>query len=345
MDPKDIERLQQRVADLRKKMERVGLEKKEETVEQEDKGVAEVAASAGPLGSAQLHGTGTEWSHIPLRGLRSFRFEKPDTLTGIAYRLPWEPGENVAVCGHSEDAQSYIRSGNPFVALQRPMRRWTGMGYDAEHSLMDCTHGFYSLLAPGHHVSSPGYVDGMVEGWGQVVAGPDGFRCQKAKIVALVLPNADGALGTKEEEVQKAKAEKKKKKKKRDKDEPNWLIRWMSRHDGVNGVAFAVGVLALLWMGFGVHELWPWGVLLIPAMSLPAFLAYCAWAADFSLQWGIGSEYWRQNTFPPELLRYLDNRQSLDTKWANAVITKYGVPAYKSVEAMLERHPIERGEA
>lgn len=34
-------------------------------------------------------------------------------------------------------------------------------------------------------------VVGIIEGWGKTLIGDEGFRCQKAKIVALVLPDAD----------------------------------------------------------------------------------------------------------------------------------------------------------
>lgn len=347
MDKDDIERLRQRVADLQKKMERVGLQKKEETVD-EDEGVAAVTQIGSHLGSQPYQTEKPEWSHIPLVGLRSFRFAQPDRMTGLAYQWPWEPGENVALCGHSDEVQEVLRNANPMQAMMMAGRRLTGhVGYNVKHRLADCSHGFYSLLDVDHFNSNgPGYIDGMIEGYGEVIAGPDGFRCEKAKIVALVLPNADGALGTIEEEKQNAeKAAKPKRKWRRDSDVPPRLVAFLSRHDELNGLLAAVCVMVLLGLVMATAVAPPLTLLLLAATPLPGYLLWAAWAADFSPKWGIGSDYWRSNTYPPELLQYLGRHSMLEPKWANKIIERYGVPAYKTVEAMLERHPIERGEA
>lgn len=118
-----------------------------------------------------------DWSTVPVRGFRRWRFESDGTLVGIAYALPWTPGVNEAICPL---VTSYLdpQTGN---VVEKP--------YKSEpHPLKGCSHGFYARYTTMDN-NSYYPVTGMIEAWGEVIAGPDGFRAEKAKIVALMLPD------------------------------------------------------------------------------------------------------------------------------------------------------------
>jgi hypothetical protein len=57
------------------------------------------------------------------------------------------------------------------------------------HSLDGCTCGFYAFFnTTSNEYFSEDVVTGIIEGYGEVVIGPRGFRAKKAKIVALYIP-------------------------------------------------------------------------------------------------------------------------------------------------------------
>lgn len=55
-------------------------------------------------------------------------------------------------------------------------------------SLADCTHGFYGYYDGSNDYYKAGYVMGVVEGYGETVIGTRGFRCMKARILAIRIP-------------------------------------------------------------------------------------------------------------------------------------------------------------
>lgn len=55
-------------------------------------------------------------------------------------------------------------------------------------TLANCPHGFYGYYDGSNDYYRHGYVMGVVEGYGETVIGTRGFRCMKARIVALRLP-------------------------------------------------------------------------------------------------------------------------------------------------------------
>jgi hypothetical protein len=62
---------------------------------------------------------------------------------------------------------------------------------DAEkppHGIDECHHGFYGYYEGSNDYYRPGRVSGVIEGFGQAVVGTRGFRCMKARIVALHIP-------------------------------------------------------------------------------------------------------------------------------------------------------------
>lgn len=54
-----------------------------------------------------------------------------------------------------------------------------------EHGIAKCGHGFYGYYDGSNDYYTEGYVSGVVEGYGEVIIGTRGFRCMKARIVAL----------------------------------------------------------------------------------------------------------------------------------------------------------------
>jgi hypothetical protein len=79
----------------------------------------------------------------------------------------WEPGENVAKCSgamnHSAPGES-------------------------------CTCGFYASYTMGGLISGPGYVVGVVEGYGRVFLHETGFRAEKMAIKAVWMPQPTWTL-------------------------------------------------------------------------------------------------------------------------------------------------------
>jgi len=113
------------------------------------------------------------------------------------YGHHWEPGENVAVCD--------LGPIDMYVSSMRQILR--GAGYTivgADPSTCDgvepsCKCGFYaywdmdghsnvySILRYGWHLA------GVIEGYGRTTIGEYGFRCEKARIVALSLVSGGGS--------------------------------------------------------------------------------------------------------------------------------------------------------
>lgn len=132
-----------------------------------------------------------------LRGQRVFTVDKAGRLYGCTYQVPWEPGENVKAC-YSWDPVG----GTPYAygcpcplcSASRgteKIERWK----DRDHGVtVDCACGFYAITDHHNEYMKSFYgvtvprIEGIVEGYGTVVVGSKGFRAEKAKIVALVIP-------------------------------------------------------------------------------------------------------------------------------------------------------------
>jgi hypothetical protein len=55
-------------------------------------------------------------------------------------------------------------------------------------TLADCSHGFYGYYDGSNDYYKAGMVMGVIEGYGETVIGTRGFRCMKARIVAIRIP-------------------------------------------------------------------------------------------------------------------------------------------------------------
>lgn len=131
-----------------------------------------------------------------VRGARSFDVDVLGRLTGIHYKQVWRPGENTAECRKRESDTwggtflnsltiSYVeeaiygrkRKPVPKVEPEKPK----------PHSMETCACGFYGYYDNSNDYYAKGRVSGIVEGYGETLIGTRGFRCGKARIVALCI--------------------------------------------------------------------------------------------------------------------------------------------------------------
>lgn len=118
-----------------------------------------------------------------VRGVRSFKVDRLGRLTGVSYPQVWRPGENLATCRRNEQfmltfAQFALFDGG-LVKSPEP----------EPHALDGCGHGFYAYYDGSDDFHKEGMVSAVVEGYGEAVIGTRGFRCMKARIVALHIPD------------------------------------------------------------------------------------------------------------------------------------------------------------
>ena len=127
-----------------------------------------------------------------VRGARSWVVrigEQPEKglLSGLYYPQTWYPGENLAMCRKQPPSQGMHPNAVPQRA-KGPQEITTG-------HLGECLCGFYAFYdgsndfydAESTHWTSDIIVAGMVEGYGETLIGTRGFRCTKARIVALMI--------------------------------------------------------------------------------------------------------------------------------------------------------------
>lgn len=116
-----------------------------------------------------------------VRGRRSFGVAADGRLTGLYYAQVWHPGENRASCHHDDSV--VVRRPDGQISVSWTTTRDIGPG----HGLQGCTCGFYAYYHQDPYARA-GRVSGVVEGYGRVVLGTAGFRCEKARILGLLVP-------------------------------------------------------------------------------------------------------------------------------------------------------------
>lgn len=134
-----------------------------------------------------------------VRGVRAFDVDKFGRLLGVTFRQVWTPGENRAECKRRYDgdiAQAMHAMTRAFFAS--PVAYYSVPAVpapsskpamaDEPHAMRDCKHGFYAYYDGSNDYKSPGRINAVVEGYGETVIGTRGFRCMKARIVALHFP-------------------------------------------------------------------------------------------------------------------------------------------------------------
>lgn len=128
-----------------------------------------------------------------VRGARTWRVwpngaEHEHELSGMFFKHTWMPGENLALCYH-RPAKSYGRY--PIAQVLEEPEPFVPKPIELGH-LATCLCGFYAF----YNGSNDYYVEedrdktlvtGMIEGYGETLIGSHGFRCTKARIVALTI--------------------------------------------------------------------------------------------------------------------------------------------------------------
>ncbi|WP_341359966.1 hypothetical protein V5H98_01500 [Georgenia sp. M64] len=116
-----------------------------------------------------------------VRGRRSFGVRADGHLTGVFHTQVWHPGENLARC--RRDGGVVERRPDGRIVVRTSSSREIGTG----HGLGGCTCGFYAYYQQDPYTAHR-RLSGVVEGYGRVVLGTAGFRAEKARILALLLP-------------------------------------------------------------------------------------------------------------------------------------------------------------
>ncbi|GAA4286549.1 hypothetical protein [Georgenia daeguensis] len=123
-----------------------------------------------------------------VRGRRSFGVTADGRLTGLYYSQVWHPGENRASCLH--DGGVVVRLPDGRITVRAASEREIGAG----HGLQGCTCGFYAYYREDPYSTSR-RISGVVEGYGRVVLGTAGFRAERARILALLVPGTASGPG------------------------------------------------------------------------------------------------------------------------------------------------------
>lgn len=114
-------------------------------------------------------------------------------LTGHYYRQVFDPVEvNTAQCRKDGGYKAFpSKVDSPLRAPMMP--DWGVYPEFTKEHMLDCSCGFYAFYNQSNDYnpfSKPnlGLVSGVIEGFGQVLVGPRGFRCQRCQLVALHIP-------------------------------------------------------------------------------------------------------------------------------------------------------------
>jgi len=137
-----------------------------------------------------------------LIGIRSFKADALGRLTGVSVPQIWLPGENVAVCrkDHGNPVTAMLQSFSFTIAysctcslcapvkpaLETAQRKTRETAHDV--GSLSCGCGFYAYFDHGANpYHATGQLHGLIEGYGVVTVGTRGFRCEKAKLLALII--------------------------------------------------------------------------------------------------------------------------------------------------------------
>lgn len=119
----------------------------------------------------------------PLVGFRRFLILGLGTpslrLESVFIHYEWSPGENVARC-EIEMAKKIWRDTSPYTAMP-----WDVLPDRHEAPHPSCGCGLYALHRPPSRSSHERYVEGAIIGYGRMEVHRDGWRAEKAKIIAL----------------------------------------------------------------------------------------------------------------------------------------------------------------
>lgn len=129
-----------------------------------------------------------------VRGYRAWRVRANGMLTPLVYATAeWDRGaeEHLAAChGSPSVGQVEERPGEDSHLRQGRIALWRN-----SHTMESCRHGFYAYYDPKQAAASaPGHpvVTGVIQGYGETLIGTKGFRCGKARILAINVAPSSG---------------------------------------------------------------------------------------------------------------------------------------------------------
>lgn len=125
--------------------------------------------------------TGYEFAAGSIKGLRGFAVDSLGRLSGVHHSMIWKPGENVAHCASATEPDP-DHPAEPGTAEADVWKRHRPGRCD------DDAHGCGLWAYHDGTAYEAGDVHGVIEGYGRTTVGTKGFRCEKARIVALCLP-------------------------------------------------------------------------------------------------------------------------------------------------------------
>jgi hypothetical protein len=108
-------------------------------------------------------------------GVRTWNVDRLGRLVG-KHQYIWRPGENVAVC--NPDEVEYFLTRYNLVALPFACK-------GAEPNCVCGFYAYYDLPNPIQVGEGSHPVRGVIQGYGRTTIGREGFRCMKAKILAV----------------------------------------------------------------------------------------------------------------------------------------------------------------
>jgi len=135
---------------------------------------------------------GVDFAIGSIMGVRTFGIHKEGLLRGMVFKQIWRPGENQAVC---------MKKGTLNVGPDTPesivrLRKLLGSaGPHVGGHMMNCDCGYYAFYSDvdnyyyQHIQDKSDRFAGIIEGYGITVQGPKGFKSEKGRIVALLLPD------------------------------------------------------------------------------------------------------------------------------------------------------------
>lgn len=148
--------------------------------------------------------TGLGFAVGSVRGVRTFRyiepgdgrvdeFGRPGQLLGMYYPQVWGEGINEAECRRKDQSFNYYTSASAILYPSLDDDDENGpfplVPTGGEH-MPHCSCGFYAYYDGSNDYYKPdqygsALIRGVIEGFGEVLIGPRGFRCTKARLVAL----------------------------------------------------------------------------------------------------------------------------------------------------------------
>lgn len=119
-----------------------------------------------------------------IKGLRTWDVDDQGRLHGVTHKTIWTPGENVAKC--EQGAGRYTPCPTYWTSCSDPTcvpHKGHFIASEPHAFDPDCSCGFWAY---DEHTFKPhGAILGIIEGFGKTTVGTRGFRCEKARIVAL----------------------------------------------------------------------------------------------------------------------------------------------------------------